>query len=209
MCARPVSAGTRSASVGACEAVRYAAIVLVAAALAPLVSACGADKPLGGTDFLGASGGPAARHSTERPDGVRPASADSDPPPAGRAILVSGPTRGKGIEFLGPNVIEHQRAEYRVTEGAVGVIYFEYRGEIWEPTASYRCGQDFFVEVATFDGTAHLYDGDGFRVFVTFPDGFDAYCAFLTPLLERLEFFRAATRGDPAVPFPAFLDLPR
>jgi hypothetical protein len=175
----------------------------VADALPPTGDAAPATTPAGtsadapATIASETSGGSSAERERPDPQAV----------PSNQAILAVGPVRGRGIRFLGPNVIEHQRAEYRVREGTIVVLYFEYQGELWEESDSYLCGSNRVAEVETFDGTVDLYSAPDWRCFVVFPDSFEARCAFLSPFVDRLRFFKSASRDDPVVPFPAFIEL--
>jgi hypothetical protein len=142
------------------------------------------------------------------PDDPTPGDSDPSVDPS-VAILHDGPTRGRGIGFLPPNIIEYQRAEYEIAEGLVALWYVPFETPLWEIASTFRCDGEVIGRVETIEGNVHVQQSDGVALFMRFPEELSDVCAFIRPFLRDLRFFQRANRDDPLVPFPAFVSLDR
>lgn len=143
------------------------------------------------------------------------AAQDADDGPFGpdTAVLVTGPTPGEELPFLGPNVVSYWRGTYEYQDGTF-VVYFT-RDEVfglgdWTPGV---CGtrEGLYRSDSDTDepGIWHLSGGPGWHLFLDVRD-FDGDACDIMPLfLERLEFFHDALGEDSRdAPLPAVVGEP-
>ncbi len=122
--------------------------------------------------------------------------------------MVEGPTAGRGLDFLGPNIIPYLMASYYDYEQERGVdIHFVDR-DIALPD---RAEPDFcgpyavsLLEAGDLDIRAFA-SIEGWLVFFLFPVPYTDPCRFVEDFLELFIFFRGAL--DDEAPFPAALEL--
>ncbi len=129
--------------------------------------------------------------------------------PAGRAVLESGPTPGKGLFFLPVNVIEFYGGEYIADESTI-TVYFTMTDIATFPSwIDFACDplEPLIVE-RDEDGTL-IYIGyqDQWSVFARIPNTYEHACRFLEVFINRLRYFLevGGTQGVP--PLPAILEL--
>ncbi len=135
----------------------------------------------------------------------------ADTPHDHDALLVRGPRPGHGLPFLGPNLIEYERAVYRYRAGEVTVYYGEDRLPIDADPEVLQCGPhalQVLEDVGPHRRVVRFDRASGeWLLFEQQPDTGEI-CPLVESFIERFEFFLEALPPDAReAPFPAVLEL--
>jgi hypothetical protein len=136
---------------------------------------------------------------------------------AENAVLVKGPTLGRELPFLGPNVVEYWRASYEYQDDTF-LVYLTRdpvfglgdwaQGQCGNRQGRYQEGEQGEVEIWHLSADGVNDDAD-WHLFVDVRDFAGDACEIMPPLIDRLQFFFDALGADsresplPAVVGPA------
>ncbi|HOV38389.1 MAG TPA: hypothetical protein PLG79_06690 [Spirochaetales bacterium] len=123
-----------------------------------------------------------------------------------QAVFVRGPVIGKGLPFLGPNVIPYEKGEYEY-QGTSITVYFIRRSlpvlESWTPV---QCGRNVLYQIRQDlpEGLIALSPKGFSLLFLLSPIPWR--CTFIEAFLNRFtSFFQ--NLGPEESPFPAFIEI--
>lgn len=130
------------------------------------------------------------------------------------AVLLEGPNRVRGVPFLSPNAFAAQRGVYELSGGREAELYLlqllleEPLG--WGPFSCPALAADGVALASREAESRTLYayrsDRQERTILIALPPDSGEACDFLDTFLEELDFFAAALRDSPLLPFPAVFD---
>ena len=124
------------------------------------------------------------------------------------ALLLKGPDKDSGLEFLGPNTIIYYKAIYEYKEKLIDIYYTNEEivpYKIWqnEKCKSYRL-KSFLYQ----DKKINYYGiNSKYHFFIVNPEGFTDKCKFLNKFINRLEYFYRVSLKTNEIPLPAVLNF--
>jgi hypothetical protein len=128
------------------------------------------------------------------------------------AVLVKGPTLGRELPFLGPNVVEYWRASYEY-QNDIFIVYLTRdpvfglgewtQGQCGDREGRYQEGEEGGTEIWHLSADGINDDAD-WHLFVDVRDFDGDACQIMPPFIDRLQFFFDALGADSReTPLPA------
>ncbi len=133
------------------------------------------------------------------------ASADEAEP----AILVKGPIRHQGIEFIGTNAISSYYGEYEYKDHTIRIYFTDENiilSDVWKASECRISG--LLVGTGDENRINMVYqDKKGWTAFFSFDAESEYVCAFVGSYRTRQNYFINIARDKTFFSFPAILDL--
>lgn len=124
------------------------------------------------------------------------------------AVLIEGPKKNNGLEFLGPNALEYYSGIYTYNENRIEVFYTQEEIVPYRVWINKKCGS-YKIKEFMFNDTKIYYYGrvTRYNLFIRISDELLDDCKFISKFISRLNYFYKVSLKTNEIPLPAVLNF--